>query len=114
MFKHLHGRGEDKARIFFKTPSMETPPRTWRRHPVALRTEVLDRNTSTDVEKTLFPCQAGQRRRKHLHGRGEDPDVLPQVKRMEETPPRTWRRQIQERLKDARIGNTSTDVEKTH
>ena len=31
---------------------METPPRTWRRPAPANFQEAMDRNTSTDVEKT--------------------------------------------------------------
>ena len=33
-------------------------------------------NTSTDVEKTATRCHRRARRRKHLHGRGEDVDAV--------------------------------------
>ena len=113
-WKHLHGRGEDTPSPFAPKSLTETPPRTWRRRLFDLGRSNRVGNTSTDVEKTLFPCQAGQRRRKHLHGRGEDPDVLPQVKRMEETPPRTWRRPKKWQELQPESRNTSTDVEKTN
>ena len=53
------------------------------------------------------------RRKKHLHGRGEDLTIsnfrLPE----RETPPRTWRRPNGLLNVVPRSGNTSTDVEKT-
>ena len=52
MFKHLHGRGEDKGIAFRVIDPIETPPRTWRRpSDIGLRLR-NGRNTSTDVEKT--------------------------------------------------------------
>ena len=70
--KHLHGRGEDEKRYCPACGAEETPPRTWRRPSNSSQSSFADRNTSTDVEKTLFlacPSPCGQ---KHLHGRGED------------------------------------------
>ena len=113
MFKHLHGRGEDKARIFFKTPSMETPPRTWRRHPLSFCSSFAGGNTSTDVEKTCAECSRHKRLRKHLHGRGEDCLYGEGNTRSVETPPRTWRRPYEAFRRVVVLRNTSTDVEKT-
>ena len=77
----------------FSAPSMETPPRTWRRLEALLLGTKRSRNTSTDVEKTKTPDRARLSLQKHLHGRGEDCCRL---------------------FSDAdRQGNTSTDVEKT-
>ena len=93
MFKHLHGRGEDLIR--------------------AIGTHHCARNTSTDVEKTpsLIPKQG--KNKKHLHGRGEDDALYVTANRSGETPPRTWRRLLDGVKDQARLGNTSTDVEKT-
>ena len=113
MFKHLHGRGEDKARIFFKTPSMETPPRTWRRRVCNCLCGSSSRNTSTDVEKTYRVERVNVVRRKHLHGRGEDPATTVASAPSRETPPRTWRRHPLSFCSSFAGGNTSTDVEKT-
>ena len=75
--KHLHGRGEDPGAPRELPPLLETPPRTWRRHISAGDLCYIQRNTSTDVEKTLwrwFRCHSFQ---KHLHGRGEDSFTVP-------------------------------------
>ncbi len=70
--KHLHIRGEDLMRcISFKTPE-ETPPRTWRRLIYKLYILLLDRNTSTYVEKTCNASKVLSHLKKHLHVRGED------------------------------------------
>ena len=71
-------------------------------------------NTSTDVEKTPCCAQENDRRRKHLHGRGEDSARTQAVVAIEETPPRTWRRPSLKEWLPLTGGNTSTDVEKTH
>ena len=112
-WKHLHGRGEDSADHQSCNGGLETPPRTWRRRHDVSDSAILYGNTSTDVEKT-----EGQRSRrtlpeKHLHGRGEDAKKHPKALSFVETPPRTWRRlkAVIEFIR--RIGNTSTDVEKT-
>ena len=71
-------------------------------------------NTSTDVEKTH---QRSMRRcdgAKHLHGRGEDQRRCALPDGRTETPPRTWRRPTALTESIDRLGNTSTDVEKTH
>ena len=65
------------------------------------------------MEKTSYVPRLHRTSWKHLHGRGED---LPQAdveSCWAETPPRTWRRQPQRSSHPAKIGNTSTDVEKT-
>ena len=91
--KHLHGRGEDLFGIENHRASLETPPRTWRR---------LRRHSSSAVSAW-----------KHLHGRGEDLKEMGMASALGETPPRTWRRRHHAFLQDRRVGNTSTDVEKT-
>ena len=73
--------------------SRETPPRTWRRLIQQTEDAINDRNTSTDVEKTNHAVLRRPRREKHLHGRGED--------------------HLAAENRADRVGNTSTDVEKT-
>ena len=70
--KHLHGRGEDRSWRDGRTSCLETPPRTWRRPCLLGRARLLERNTSTDVEKTMPPFRLFSHFQKHLHGRGED------------------------------------------
>ena len=53
--------------------NQETPPRTWRRQLPREQALAVARNTSTDVEKTRESAKYQLKRRKHLHGRGEDP-----------------------------------------
>ena len=96
-----------------KAQELETPPRTWRRPKLESEDTLRDRNTSTDVEKTIAPVPAASRSKKHLHGRGEDQAEKPLLPGVLETPPRTWRRLILKREVIRHIGNTSTDVEKT-
>ena len=111
--KHLHGRGEDGIGDKILRRGLETPPRTWRRQRRELQPRSSRGNTSTDVEKTGTRTWIRLRRKKHLHGRGEDP-YSPQAKyRIPETPPRTWRRQYAIWWRHFWEGNTSTDVEKT-
>ena len=111
--KHLHGRGEDLDFVLVVNWFEETPPRTWRRHRRAADHSRCLGNTSTDVEKT--PAQAHSDRSiwKHLHGRGEDLISRSIFFLTAETPPRTWRRQVQEVAGMSSARNTSTDVEKT-
>ena len=70
-------------------------------------------NTSTDVEKTLCAQSSVTFPEKHLHGRGEDRGRFTRFRRPIETPPRTWRRHVVFGEPVDRVGNTSTDVEKT-
>ena len=72
MFKHLHGRGEDAAALRERAFCEETPPRTWRRRGRAFDETLIQRNTSTDVEKTRASITSKSNVWKHLHGRGED------------------------------------------
>ena len=51
--KHLHGRGEDLITTLLRRTLLETPPRTWRRPSGHISARLIQRNTSTDVEKTL-------------------------------------------------------------
>ena len=92
MFKHLHGRGEDKRRNRLDWRLSETPPRTWRRRAHEVRARDRGGNTSTDVEKTVRGASNEPILRKHLHGRGEDLEVCADTNHDSETPPRTWRR----------------------
>ena len=113
MFKHLHGRGEDKRRNRLDWRLSETPPRTWRRRAHEVRARDRGGNTSTDVEKTLSFTTKATRPEKHLHGRGEDSSSSLASSAALETPPRTWRRPSSKRLAKDILRNTSTDVEKT-
>ena len=65
------------------------------------------------MEKTRGVCVALNRCKKHLHARGENVDRVVLPPRVEETPPRTWRKLICVVLSRSNIGNTSTHVEKT-
>ena len=112
-WKHLHGRGEDFVMIWPLSVSPETPPRTWRRLDKNGAQVTLERNTSTDVEKTCASFRVLNPSWKHLHGRGEDRNSMPSACASAETPPRTWRRRYTEILRSHFGGNTSTDVEKT-
>ena len=111
--KHLHGRGEDLGRAFLHRSYLETPPRTWRRRGRAFDETLIQRNTSTDVEKTPRTSFRGFPVQKHLHGRGEDFTFRFCCQLRTETPPRTWRRLNDLRRCVGRQRNTSTDVEKT-
>ena len=73
--KHLHGRGEDNVVPRSVYWIEETPPRTWRRPVDRNTTPVVNRNTSTDVEKTICCCACSSSFWKHLHGRGEDSKI---------------------------------------
>ena len=59
---------------------------------MARKVEGGKRNTPTGVGKTLRVARAEQARRKHPHGRGEDPGFSSGVIEVEETPPRAWGR----------------------
>ena len=111
--KHLHGRGEDNVVPRSVYWIVETPPRTWRRPPATDLYIRKNGNTSTDVEKTMKTKRHRTPSWKHLHGRGEDIQVLLQCNLHQETPPRTWRRQGGTAKARSPDGNTSTDVEKT-
>ncbi len=91
----------------------ETPPRTWRRLGQRHIPSRCVGNTSTDVEKTSVRCMPKRRPEKHLHERGEDEGGDKPESKMEETPPRTWRRRIMRAQVNFGSRNTSTDVEKT-
>ena len=94
-------------------PTIETPPRTWRRRSRGHFRYLACGNTSTDVEKTSIIAGAVGEHQKHLHGRGEDESLPGVMSRPIETPPRTWRRRDRGRQGELHPGNTSTDVEKT-
>ena len=111
--KHLHGRGEDLFVLIWKFPTLETPPRTWRRRTTRGLGSAFERNTSTDVEKTCARTAFRINRKKHLHGRGEDNSSARSPLPLLETPPRTWRRQKRRSASAWSTRNTSTDVEKT-
>ena len=71
-WKHLHVRGEDLLRSRKRKLKTETPPRTWRRLILLLRSCSTFRNTSTYVEKTIEEGLYDPSEEKHLHVRGED------------------------------------------
>ncbi len=73
--KHLHARGEDTTCSRSSFSGLETPPRTWRRPLDGLRCRVPPGNTSTHVEKTIGRSSLFLKPWKHLHARGEDPNV---------------------------------------
>ena len=112
--KHLHGRGEDCAvKRQGRNGPGETPPRTWRRPRQCSCEPASSGNTSTDVEKTKTSTPTRRPSRKHLHGRGEDLTSTKPIRSSPETPPRTWRRLGAVQKARIKVGNTSTDVEKT-
>ncbi len=75
--------------------------------------DVIDDDTSTDVEKRVPQGLVGTWQRKHLHLGGED-SALPAITQPSlETPPHTWRRGDLCLLLVAKIRNTFTYVEKT-
>ena len=66
------------------------------------------------MEKAPYALNNIAELEKHLHGRGEGINLLTPGQYVEETPPRTWRRRLGRLGKALGVGNTSTDVEKTH
>ncbi len=72
LWKHPHGRGEDRRQFTITGTTGETPPRAWGRRSIFLRYSVSPRNTPTGVGKTNCRCTKGNSRQKHPHGRGED------------------------------------------
>jgi len=74
--KHLHVRGEDHAHLIPLLSPTETPPRTWRRLLRCAADRLAHGNTSTYVEKTTRDQRGATTGKKHLHVRGEDPNIL--------------------------------------
>ena len=73
--KHLHERGENSlSSIRIKVP-VETPPRTWRKLDTGALRNSWSRNTSTNVEKTDGQYICFLSSQKHLHERGENPNI---------------------------------------
>ena len=71
--KHPHGRGEDGSAHRCASRGGETPPRAWGRRYRCRQADDLDGNTPTGVGKTAAKRSSCWYRRKHPHGRGEDP-----------------------------------------
>ena len=67
-------------------------------------------NTPTGVGTTIAPRCIGRRRRKHPHGRGDDPATTMTPVRGCETPPGAWGRQKYRGGGMAGAGNTPTGV----
>ena len=70
--KHPHGRGEDCFLSATMRAVLETPPRTWGRRFPETAPAYDDRNTPTDVGKTVPSWLTVPLSQKHPHGRGED------------------------------------------
>ena len=111
--KHPHGRGEDSAAGCKSTKAQETPPRAWGRHRHQVVNTVPIRNTPTGVGKTPLWRVWQPFRRKHPHGRGEDPVTPDTATRLPETPPRAWGRPSFFLAALVGLGNTPTGVGKT-
>ena len=72
IWKHPHGRGEDRLYYSNMRFSLETPPRAWGRlRRLRLRLQHHG-NTPTGVGKTFRPAPWSSSLWKHPHGRGED------------------------------------------
>ena len=91
--KHPHGRGEDVLSECVCCFAAETPPRAWGRHQFNRKRADFVRNTPTGVGKTGNCYQTDSKKKKHPHGRGEDPAHHPRLSNNPETPPRAWGRQ---------------------
>ncbi len=91
----------------------ETPPRAWGRHQRHRREPENRRNTPTGVGKTHRDGHQSRAKRKHPHGRGEDPTTRPCTNCARETPPRAWGRLPKSGGGGAMRRNTPTGVGKT-
>ena len=93
---------------------LETPPRAWGRPNHVLDEMLNGGNTPTGVGKTGSGDRVRQERKKHPHGRGEDPCGTALSFTLPETPPRAWgRRNV--RIRNSRKNrNTPTGVGKTN
>ena len=111
--KHPHGRGEDSTPFILCRHSTETPPRAWGRRWSRFVRSPPYRNTPTGVGKTQEPIDFPHPRRKHPHGRGEDPVLVWLYKLIWETPPRAWGRQTPSPSTRITSRNTPTGVGKT-
>ena len=96
-----------------KIAASETPPRAWGRLISEARAREILRNTPTGVGKTHTETRSACRRRKHPHGRGEDPTHASGREGTAETPPRAWGRRSSLPQGNAPRGNTPTGVGKT-
>ena len=90
-----------------------SPPHTWRILAQFMHFRPLDGITSTYVENTLHFLESQERKKDHLHIRGEYLLVCWWKKTVKGSPPHTWR--IPDAIKAGTIeaGITSTYVENT-
>ena len=54
-WKHPHAHGEDRDDIPATFSALETPPRSWGRQPLNLKSLTQLRNTPTLMGKTMIP-----------------------------------------------------------
>src|SRR5690554_6803786 len=92
LWKHPHGRGEDRRYSCQAPSTSETPPRAWGRQSAILEVCVVNGNTPTGVGKTSQTASSPAPAQKHPHGRGEDSAPGIQHCINLETPPRAWGR----------------------
>ena len=71
--KHPHGRGDDGRSWGPLASRLETPPRAWGRPPETVEPGQVLGNTPTGVGTTWRLQGVWIHRRKHPHGRGDDP-----------------------------------------
>ncbi len=90
--KHPHERGEDLIEMLHVKPHIETPPRTWGRRVPQMSFRNRQRNTPTDVGKTISWFCLLCYLQKHPHRRGEDMFFKWRIWENKETPPQTWGR----------------------
>ena len=91
----------------------ETPPRTWGRLSENRFFLLGWGNTPTHVGKTMPSVRSNVPSQKHPHARGEDGGTGTVDYLVNETPPRTWGRQLLMGRMTPPCGNTPTHVGKT-
>ena len=110
--KHPHVRGEESASTIYACCIRETPPRAWGRERGSNADGGSCGNTPTGVGKRAKQVSTASARRKHPHGRGEEPDVSAKTLPVAETPPRAWGRVSDAVDSLGGVGNTPTCVGK--
>ena len=91
----------------------ETPPRAWGRPESSGDTWQYGRNTPTGVGKRARLTLWRLCKRKHPHGRGEEPVPDVDSRGAPETPPRAWGRAPAPFRKSRKPGNTPTGMGKS-
>ena len=111
--KHLHMRGADRNARAGVRYTEETSPHAWSR-PLGSRThDDIGRNISTCVEQTAPTCKMRYGRKKHLHMRGTDAQMLKASQSLGETSPHAWSIPLEDPAHRIDRGNISTCVEQT-